>query len=133
MLRAKRNTGSDPSGLNEQGPKGVHGKALDTILRFSALINSSLNIEDVLNYAMQCAEEFMDAEASTVYELHEAKNELFVRVARGEKRAPVKRIIMARIPRIAQRLLSNVPKPVTTSRAGSPMAAQGSRSAGRIP
>lgn len=71
----------------------MHHKALDTILRFSTLINSSLNIEDVLNFAMQSAEEFMDAEASTVYELDEEKDELFVRVARGEKRTTVKKIL----------------------------------------
>ena len=65
---------------------------LDTILKFSALINSSLNIEDVLNYAMQWAEEFMNAEASTVYELDEEKGLLFIRNARGEKKEPVKRI-----------------------------------------
>ncbi|MCP4667496.1 MAG: GAF domain-containing protein [Deltaproteobacteria bacterium] len=68
-------------------------KALDTLLRFSSLVNSSLTIEDVLNSAMQSAEAFINAEASTVYELDEEKNELFVRMARGEKKAPVKRMI----------------------------------------
>lgn len=67
-------------------------RELETIQRFTALINSSLRIEDVLNYAMEWAEEFMDAEASTVYELDEEKNELFIRIARGEKKEPVERI-----------------------------------------
>jgi Nif-specific regulatory protein len=67
-------------------------RELETILRFTALINSSLKIEDVLNYAMAWAEEFMDAEASTIYELDEDTNELFIRIARGEKKAPVERI-----------------------------------------
>jgi signal transduction histidine kinase len=93
MSRSRTNSNVDQLGANEQNPGDMHHKALDTILRFSALINSSLNIEDVLNFAMQSAEEFMDAEASTVYELDEEKDELFVRVARGEKRTPVKRII----------------------------------------
>lgn len=75
--------------------KGLYQKELNTILRFSSLINSSLNIEDVLNCAMQSAEEFMDAEASTVYVLDEEKNDLFVRVARGEKKDPIKRIRLA--------------------------------------
>lgn len=67
-------------------------RELETILRFTALINSSLRIEDVLNYAMEWAEEFMDAEASTVYELDEEKSELFIRIARGEKKESVEKI-----------------------------------------
>jgi signal transduction histidine kinase len=97
ILTVKRDADADTVGLSEQDAYGRPQKALDTILRFSALINSSLNIEDVLNYAMQSAEEFMDAEASTVYEVDEEKGELFVRVARGEKRAPVKRIIRLKL------------------------------------
>ena len=65
---------------------------LDTILRFGSLINSSLNIEDVLDHAMKWAEEFMDAEASSVYELNKEKNEIFIRLARGERREPVRGI-----------------------------------------
>ncbi|NIR16537.1 MAG: GAF domain-containing protein, partial [Desulfobacterales bacterium] len=65
---------------------------LDTILRFGSLINSSLNIEDVLNHAMKWAEEFMDAEASSVYELNRERNEIFIRLARGEKREPIRGI-----------------------------------------
>ena len=72
--------------------EGIRQKELDTILRSSALINSSLKIEDVLNYTMQWAEEFMDAEASTVYELDQDNGLLFIRMARGEKKAPVSRI-----------------------------------------
>ena len=87
------NSDTDQPGLVKQDPENMHHKALDTILRFSALINSSLNIEDVLNFAMQSAEEFMDAEASTVYELDEEKGELFVRMARGEKKSPLKKIL----------------------------------------
>jgi signal transduction histidine kinase len=67
-------------------------KELDTILKFSALVNSSLDIEDVLNHAMRWAEEFMNAEASTIYELDPKKQELFVRIARGKKTEPIKNI-----------------------------------------
>jgi signal transduction histidine kinase len=80
--------------LKKQNPKDVHEKKLDTLLKFSSIINSSLKIEDVLNHAMQWAEEFMDAEASTVYELDEEKGEIFVRIARGKKKEPVKGIIL---------------------------------------
>ena len=61
-------------------------------MKFGALINSSLNIDHVLDSAMKWAEEFMDAEASTVYELDAEKDELFIRLARGEKKDPVKNI-----------------------------------------
>ena len=73
-------------------PGDERRRELETILRFNALINSSLRIEDVLNYAMEWAEEFIDAEASTVYELDEEKSELFIRIARGAKKESVERI-----------------------------------------
>ena len=72
--------------------KETSQKELDTILRFGSLINSSLNIEDVLDHAMKWAEEFMDAEASSVYEINRERNEIFIRLARGEKREPVRGI-----------------------------------------
>lgn len=78
--------------MNKSDEEYQSHRALDTIIRFGALINSSLMIEDVLEYAMKWAEEFMDAEASTVYELDEEKKELFIRLARGEKKEPVKKI-----------------------------------------
>ena len=65
---------------------------MTTILKFSALINSSLNIEDVLNHAMPWAEEFMEAEASSVYELDEEKDLLFIRLARGEKKGLISKL-----------------------------------------
>jgi len=67
-------------------------RELKTILRFGALINTRLNIETVLDHAMEWAEEFMAAEASTVYELDEATGELFVRLARGDKKTPIQGI-----------------------------------------
>ena len=72
--------------------KDTSPRELDTILRFGSLINSSLNIEDVLDHAMKWAEEFMDAEASSVYELNRERNEIFIRLARGEKREPIRGI-----------------------------------------
>lgn len=78
--------------MKEENHLDIYEKELDMILTFGTLINSSLNIEDVLEYAMKCAEEFMDSEASSVYELDEEKEELFIRLARGEKREPVKGI-----------------------------------------
>ena len=70
----------------------IHQRELDTILKFSALINSSLNITEVLDNAMKWAEEFIDAEASSVYELDDDNNELFIRLARGEKKSLIEGI-----------------------------------------
>lgn len=70
----------------------IYYRELNTLLQFSTLINSSLKIESVLDNAMRCAEEFISAEASTIYEIDEAKNELFIRLARGEKKDPIKKI-----------------------------------------
>ena len=73
-------------------PESIYHRELYTILKFGALINSSLNIEDVLNNAMKWAEEFTQAEASTIYELDQETNELFIRLARGEKKDIIKTI-----------------------------------------
>ncbi len=70
----------------------VYYRELNTILKFSSLINSSLKIETVLDNAMKCAEEFINAEASTIYERDDEKNDLFIRLARGEKKDPMKDI-----------------------------------------
>ncbi|MFC1891955.1 ATP-binding protein [Thermodesulfobacteriota bacterium] len=78
--------------MGKDSKEEINDRELHTILKFSALINSSLNIEDVLNSAMKWAEEFINAEASTIYELDKETNEIFIRIARGEKKAPVKRI-----------------------------------------
>jgi signal transduction histidine kinase len=91
-LTIGKNTKQGPLELKKQKPIDVHERELNTLLKFSSIINSSLKIEDVLNHAMQWAEEFMDAEASSVYELDEEKGEIFIRIARGSKKEPVKLI-----------------------------------------
>lgn len=78
--------------MNANVSQRTRQKTLDTLLKFSAVINSSLDIEDVLNQSMRWAEEFMNAEASTVYELDEDEDLLFIRVARGDKKDTVRRI-----------------------------------------
>ena len=78
--------------MKKKEEQDIYHRELNTILRFSALINSSLNIEEVLDNAMKWSEEFMDAEASSIYELDEDKDELFIRLARGEKKEPIKGI-----------------------------------------
>jgi GAF domain-containing protein len=78
--------------LKKDPQKNTSQRGIDTILKFGTLINSSLNIEDVLDQAMKWAEDFMGAEASSVYELDKERNEIFIRLARGEKREPVRGI-----------------------------------------
>jgi signal transduction histidine kinase len=80
--------------LKDDTREDVYRKQLTAILRAATLINSPLDIEDVLDRAMKWAEEFMNAEASCVYQLDEKAQELFVRLARGEKKDPIKRIIL---------------------------------------
>ena len=65
--------------------KDIYQRELSTLLRSSSIINSSLQINDVLDSAMKAAEEFMEAEASSAYELDREKGEIFFRLARGEK------------------------------------------------
>ncbi len=84
----------EESNRKEETREALYRRELATILRSSALINSSLNIEQVLDNAMKWAEEFMGAEASTVYELEDRSNELVVRLARGEKKRPLERITL---------------------------------------
>ena len=84
----------EESNNKDEPREALYRRELATILRSSALINSSLNIEQVLDNAMKWAEEFMGAEASTVYELEDRSNQLVVRLARGEKKGPVERITL---------------------------------------
>lgn len=55
-----------------------------SLIKISSLINSSLNIVDVLNSSMRFVEELAGAEASAIFEIDFRKNELFFRLARGE-------------------------------------------------
>ncbi|MFZ7110346.1 MAG: ATP-binding protein [Desulfatiglandales bacterium] len=80
--------------MESETKEEVYQRELKTLLGFSAVINSSLDIEEVLNIAMKCAEEFMEAEASSVYELDEERGLLFIRLARGEKKEPIKGVTL---------------------------------------
>jgi len=92
-MRSIRSMMEDPNRKVETR-EALYRRELATILRSSALINSSLNFEQVLDNTMKWAEEFMGAEASTVYELEDRSNELVIRLARGEKKGPVERITL---------------------------------------
>lgn len=57
---------------------------LKSLAEVASLINSSLDIQMVLANAMSCVQTFMDAEASTIFELDRSRGELFFRTALGE-------------------------------------------------
>ncbi len=75
----------------EKTNSSIYQRELTTLLKTSALINSSLHISDVLDSAMHAAEEFMDAEASAVYELSQDQKEIIVSLARGKKGKDIQR------------------------------------------
>lgn len=63
---------------------------LRKMVEFSALINSSLDIQTVLNHAMDYVEYLLDAEASSIFQIDREKGDLFFRLARGEKAQAIK-------------------------------------------
>jgi putative nucleotidyltransferase with HDIG domain len=62
------------------------------LLQLASQINSSLDIETVLDRAMVAIEEALDAEASAIFEVDVDKGDLFFRLARGQKAEKVKRL-----------------------------------------
>jgi signal transduction histidine kinase len=63
---------------------------LRRLVNFSALINSSLDIQTVLNQAMDYVEYLLEAEASSIFEVDPEQGDLFFRLARGEKAQALK-------------------------------------------
>ena len=59
-------------------------KEIQTIVQISSIINSSLDIKDVLRSSMLLVEELMEAEACSIFELDKEKNELFFCLARHD-------------------------------------------------
>jgi two-component system, NtrC family, sensor histidine kinase HydH len=59
-------------------------RELKALVELSTLINSSLDIQRVLGHAMRCVQEFLDAEASSIFEIDSEKRELFFRLALGD-------------------------------------------------
>jgi signal transduction histidine kinase len=67
-------------------------KEIKTIARFSSIINSSLDIDDVLSNSMLLIEELMEADVCSIFELDREKNELFFRLARYDPHGNTKKI-----------------------------------------
>ncbi|MFH1951232.1 MAG: ATP-binding protein [Pseudomonadota bacterium] len=75
-------------------PKAQSSKKIEMLVQLSSVINSSLDIVEVLNNAMRFVEELIDAEGSSIFEVDDTTNELFFRVLRGEAVHKAKEIRM---------------------------------------
>ena len=69
-------------------------ETLHALVQLSSVINSSLDINKVLDSSMRFVEIMMNAEASSIFELDGKQNELFFRVAHGSSEAKTKEIRM---------------------------------------
>ena len=69
-------------------------REIDCIVKLSSLINSSLDIIEVLDNSMHAVEDLTNAEASSIFEIDFEKTELFFRLARGESGSKVRKIRM---------------------------------------
>jgi two-component system sensor histidine kinase HydH len=75
-------------------PKEWSAQEIKCIVRLSSLINSSLDIIDVLDNSMHAVEDVTNAETSSIFEVDFEKNELFFRLARGKSGSKVGQIRM---------------------------------------
>jgi putative nucleotidyltransferase with HDIG domain len=62
------------------------------IFALASLVNSSLDTQTVLDNALHCAEEFMEAEASSIFLIDEERGDLYFHLARGERADKVKQL-----------------------------------------
>jgi len=69
-------------------------REIETIVHLSSIINSSLDITEVLDNSMRLAEELMDAEVCSIFEVDHEKNELFFRLARRDPRRKTQAVRM---------------------------------------
>jgi len=67
-------------------------KDMEALVELSTLINSSLDIFEVLNRAMRFVETFIGTEGSSIFELDQTTNELFFRVLSGHETHTVREI-----------------------------------------
>jgi two-component system, NtrC family, sensor histidine kinase HydH len=63
---------------------------IELLVNLSTLINSSLNIQEVLENALNCVEQFLGAEVSSMFEVDKEAGELYFRLARGPMAAYIK-------------------------------------------
>ncbi len=65
---------------------------LRKLVQLSSVINSSLEILQVLDSSMRFVEELVDAEASSIFELDRERDELFFRLVRGDPSEKAKEV-----------------------------------------
>jgi two-component system sensor histidine kinase HydH len=63
---------------------------IELLVHLSTLINSSLNIQEVLENALNCVEQFLGAEVSSIFEVDKGAGELYFRLARGPMAPQIK-------------------------------------------
>lgn len=63
---------------------------IELLVKLSTLINSSLNIQKVLENALNCVEQFLRAEVSSIFEVDKTTGELYFRLARGPMATQIK-------------------------------------------
>lgn len=71
----------------------VKTEKLLKILKMSSLLNRSMKTGELLPLIMESSRELLDAEASTLFLIHERTNELYCEVALGEKGDVVKQLL----------------------------------------
>jgi two-component system sensor histidine kinase HydH len=64
--------------------KGSDNNDVRALARLSALVNSTLDLTEVLDNAMKFVEELMDAETSSIFEVDYDRDEVYFRLARGK-------------------------------------------------
>jgi len=72
----------------------IKGKEIDEIINISTLINSTLEINEVLNRIMDSANRVVEAEASSLLLIDEVTNSLYFHVALGDKGNEVKKFTL---------------------------------------
>lgn len=65
---------------------------IHSILEISTLINSSLDIREVLNNALAAVEQFIEVETSSIFELDTTCGELYFRCARGSEAEKIQKM-----------------------------------------
>ncbi|HRZ87121.1 MAG TPA: SpoIIE family protein phosphatase [bacterium] len=76
----------------EDKVKELKGKVADLscLIRVSSILNSTLNLSELLQHIMEISEQVMKAEASSLMLIDEETNELVFEITRGEKGKEIK-------------------------------------------
>ncbi|MFZ2087763.1 MAG: GAF domain-containing protein, partial [Desulfobaccales bacterium] len=73
-----------------EGSRTSSRDEIELLVNLSTMINSSLNIQEVLENALNCVEQFVGAEVSSMFEVDKSAGELYFRLARGPTATQIK-------------------------------------------